>query len=139
MKKRPTLARAKTLADKYFSYYTRLKNSDLNGFCKCITCNSVKHWKEADCGHFCSRIHLSTRWYELNANFQCKRCNGPLHGEQFKHGTYIDKTHGAGTTDSIIRLAHQSVKMSVIDIIDVYQKFKVLAINEGLKRGIQIE
>ena len=32
-------------SDKIFSEYIRLNDADDNGFCQCITCGSIKHWK----------------------------------------------------------------------------------------------
>ena len=51
--------------DKFFSLYIRQRNA-IDGYVKCVTCNTLKHWKEVDAGHFCSRRHYSTRWNTLN-------------------------------------------------------------------------
>ena len=38
--------------DKWFSYYVRLKNSDKNGYCRCISCGKIFFWKDIQNGHY---------------------------------------------------------------------------------------
>jgi hypothetical protein len=61
--------------DRIFSEYVRLKAADENGYCKCVTCGKVYHWKEIHCGHFISRAVKATRFNETNCNPQCVNCN----------------------------------------------------------------
>ena len=69
--------------DTVFSEYIRLRDSNKEGICKCITCGEYKHWREMDAGHFISREHMATRWEEENAHAQCPSCN------RFKSGSKI--------------------------------------------------
>lgn len=89
------------ILDKVFSEYIRLKNADENGYVKCITCPTVKHWKEIDNGHFISRNHIATRYDERNCNPQCAVCNRFKGGEQYLHGVAIDKKYGSGTANQL--------------------------------------
>lgn len=41
----------------------------------CISCGKLVHWKQADCGHFVNRKHMSLRFSEKNCNGQCRHCN----------------------------------------------------------------
>jgi hypothetical protein len=34
--------------DTSFSEFIRLRDSDKNGVCKCITCGDFKHWQDCD-------------------------------------------------------------------------------------------
>ena len=61
--------------DKVFSQYIRLRDSDANGYCRCISCNRVHYWKDIQNGHYMSRRYLSTRFDEMNCNAQCVACN----------------------------------------------------------------
>jgi hypothetical protein len=56
---------------------SRLKASDDNGYCQCVTCDAVKHYKEMDGGHFIPKGSCSY-WSlrEENVHPQCKGCNG---------------------------------------------------------------
>lgn len=61
--------------DKVFSLYIRLRDSDTNGYCRCISCGKIHYWKEIQNGHYMSRRYLSTRFDEMNCNAQCVACN----------------------------------------------------------------
>ena len=102
-KKSPHLDPLKTLDD-YFSKFIRLRDSDENGLCKCITCWRSFHWKEMDAGHFVTRDRKATRFDERNVSAQCSLCNRHHHGEQFKHGEAIDRLYGKGTAELLKNL-----------------------------------
>ena len=61
--------------DKAFSEYIRLRDADEKGYCRCISCGKVRHWKEMDAGHYVNRKHMSLRYNESNVHAQCKACN----------------------------------------------------------------
>lgn len=69
------LQRAKARADEWMSRYIRLRDSDPQGFGRCISCGKWVHWKDADNGHFINRSHMNTRYDEQNCNLQCRSCN----------------------------------------------------------------
>ena len=77
--------------DTVFSKYIRISNADKNGYCTCVTCGVVKHWKEIQAGHFMSRKHYSTRWDERNVASQCVSCNMFKQGEQYKYSLFLGK------------------------------------------------
>ena len=74
VKKKPDL---KAKLDKVFSLYIRLRDSKPFNyrFFKCISCGEIKPFEQADCGHFHSRRHLSTRFDEDSAHAECRACN----------------------------------------------------------------
>lgn len=61
--------------DKVFSEYIRLKHSDKNGYCRCISCGKINYWKDIHNGHYMSRRYMSTRFDENNCRPQCVACN----------------------------------------------------------------
>ena len=65
----------KAKLDKVFSLYIRLKYSDANGYCKCISCNKIHFYKDIQNGHYMSRRYMSTRFDENNCRPQCVACN----------------------------------------------------------------
>lgn len=87
--------------DKVFSEYIRLRDSNRQGLCFCITCNRPFHWKDGDAGHYVPRDRLATRFDERNVNAQCKYCNRFRSGEQYNHGVGIDKKYGLGTAQKL--------------------------------------
>ena len=62
-------------ADKITSQYIRRKHADENGMVKCVSCETVLHWKEAHCAHWIGRAAKPTRWMEENLNCACMGCN----------------------------------------------------------------
>lgn len=72
VEKQPNL---KEKLDKVFSMFIRLRDTMPNGYFRCISCGQIKPFEQADCGHFHSRRHLSTRFDEDNAHAECRACN----------------------------------------------------------------
>ncbi|WP_294504148.1 recombination protein NinG [uncultured Bacteroides sp.] len=85
IKKKPDL---KAKLDEVFSLYIRLRDSKIFGYraFRCISCGKIKPFSEADCGHYFSRSHLSTRFDELNCWAECRDCNriNPDHLEGYQ-------------------------------------------------------
>lgn len=77
VKKKPDL---KAKLDREFSLYIRLRDTMDNGYFRCISCNQVKPFEQADCGHYINRQHTSTRFDEMNCNAQCRKCNRFMEG-----------------------------------------------------------
>jgi len=63
--------------DNVFSLYIRLRDSKQYNYhyFRCISCGEIKPFDKADCGHYFSRSHMSTRFDENNANAECSYCN----------------------------------------------------------------
>lgn len=61
--------------DKVFQFYVRLRDSRPDGRCQCISCGRFVPFSNIQAGHFRSRIHMATRWSELNVNGECATCN----------------------------------------------------------------
>ena len=77
VEKQPNL---KEKLDKVFSMFIRLRDTMPNGYFCCISCGHVKPFKQADCGHYINRQHMSTRFDEMNCNAQCRHCNRFMEG-----------------------------------------------------------
>lgn len=132
------LSSAKKTADEWFSKYVRLRDADSNGMCKCITCDTVKHWKEMDCGHFQSRRYTATRWHSQNAHAQCQGCNKYQSGEQFRHGKEIDLKYGEGTAQFLETLSRKLFKMNKTEVMETAKEFKLQAEYIAEQKGIKI-
>ena len=61
--------------DTIFSRYIRLKYSNSQGICECISCGKRQYWRDIQNGHYMSRRFYSTRWSEDNCRPQCAGCN----------------------------------------------------------------
>ena len=53
----------------------RLKAANDEGYCKCVTCGKVAHYKEMQGGHFIERSRSATKLVEENIHPQCQYCN----------------------------------------------------------------
>lgn len=133
-----TLSLAKKSADGWFSKYIRIRDANRNGFCKCITCETIKHWKEMDAGHFQSRRYNSTRWHEQNAHAQCQSCNKYNSGEQYLHAKEINLRYGEGTADFIEKLAKNLTKINKKEVMEIAKAYKKQAEELANKKGIKI-
>jgi 5-methylcytosine-specific restriction endonuclease McrA len=110
--------------DTIFSEFIRLRDSDHQGICKCITCGEYKHWREMDCGHFLSREHMGTRWEEENCHAQCQSCNRFKSGKQFEHGLAVDKKHSPGTASKLLIKAKGVCNWEDNEIETMYKYYK---------------
>jgi len=104
-----------------FSLWIRQRDADGNGYCRCITCNSIHHWRYIDAGHFMPCQHEATRFHEKNCHPQDKKCNNKNwnQGEQFLHGQYIDKRYGAGTAEKLSILSKTECKRGWFDYFQI--------------------
>ena len=85
----------KAKLDRVFSTYIRLRDADEKGYCRCISCGKIAHWKECDCGHYVNRRHMSLRYDEKNCNAQCRACNRFDEGNAVGYHAGLVKKYGA--------------------------------------------
>lgn len=90
--------------DKKVSEYIRKKHANSDGYCRCVTCGVIKHWKEMDNGHFIKREHLLTRYMETNMAVQCRKCNRFQGGREARFAEYIIKKYGLKEFNKLMNL-----------------------------------
>lgn len=74
-KRQPSRSSLVAKLDKVFSQYIRLRDAMPGGCFRCISCGRILPIAKADCGHYFSRRHMSTRFDEDNCNAECAWCN----------------------------------------------------------------
>ena len=123
--KRPRTERQlwKDKADKYFSEFIRLRDSDEFGRAKCITCSHINHWRLLQNGHFVTRGHEATRFNEENCNCQCRGCNYNG-GQHLKHADAIDRKHGPGTANQLEAKGRVKCKRTASDYRFLAETYK---------------
>jgi len=100
-----------------FSQYIRLRDSNENGFCKCITCPAIRYYKNMDAGHGVPRGNMATKYHEKNNHAQCKICNGPVgKGRPKEYQEAVDKKYGPGTWDELKVLSRTVNKFGAFEI-----------------------
>jgi 5-methylcytosine-specific restriction endonuclease McrA len=103
-------------ADRPFSEYIRRRDSDENGYGKCISCGKIVHWKDADAGHFVNRAHMSLRYDEKNVNLQCRHCNRFREGEMLGYSEGLVKKYGPEVLDYLKVKKHNICKLGQFEI-----------------------
>lgn len=122
--------------DRVFSEFIRLRDTMPNGMFRCISCGKIKPYSQADCGHYHSRTHMSTRFDEENANAECRACNRFCADHLVGYRKNLIAKIGEHRLDVLEWRAHQTKKWSdfeLKELIKHYQaKIKDLKGEKGL-------
>lgn len=92
---------AKAALWKQFSMFIRLRDTDENGRVACITCGTVRFWRQMDAGHYVTTKKEATKYDENNVHAQCKGCNKWQGGKPVEYEAAIDRRYGPGTAQKI--------------------------------------
>lgn len=123
MTKPKTVAKLKKDADKYFSKYVRLRDSE-NGVAECITCGVRKPVSQMQAGHFVRRSVNLLRYDEENVNAQCVGCNMFKHGEQYAYSKALDLKYGDGTAEKLMSQKHLTHKLTIEELEQIIHDSK---------------
>lgn len=127
-RKKATVAQEVEKAAKLLQRYVRLKASDDNGYCQCVTCGKVDHYKAMQGGHFYSRRHTIFKLFEENIHPQCPACN--VYGmkttrTQEAYRIYMEDMYGARRIRAMQRLAWRaSPKFNRVEVIEFQRGLK---------------
>ncbi len=105
-----------------FSRYIRLRDTNSEGIGKCFTCNLMRYWRDADCGHGAGRQHKGTKYNEQNNHLQCKKCNGFEGGMREVYKSEMDRIYGAGTWDLMSAKSRTMTKLGKVEC-DIFVEF----------------
>ena len=137
-KKSPSLPTLVDRLDKVFSKYIRLRDAMSGGTFRCISCGRIKPIEQADCGHFHSRTHMSTRFDEDNCHAECRYCNR------------FSADHIIGYRENLIRKigsqrflllevkAHETRKWSHFELEQLAKYYKALVDKLQKEKGIKL-
>ena len=137
-KKSPSLPTLVDRLDKVFSKYIRLRDAMPGGTFRCISCGRIKPIEQADCGHFHSRTHMSTRFDEDNCHAECRYCNR------------FSADHIIGYRENLIRKigsqrflllevkAHETRKWSHFELEQLAKYYKALVDKLQKEKGIKL-
>ena len=112
--------------DKAFSRYVRLRDAMPGGCFRCISCGQIKPYEQADCGHYHSRRHMSTRWDEDNAHAECRACNRFRADHMIGYRENLIAKIGQMRFDKLAWKAAQTRKWSDFELIELTKYYKVL-------------
>ena len=124
--KRPaSIKTLKNKLDRAFSEFIRLRDSDKNGYGRCISCGKIVFWKESDAGHYVNRQHMGTRFSERNVNLQCRSCNRFDEGNNIGYTRGLISKYGMKVITDLEVKKHTVSKMTAFDyevLIEHYKK-----------------
>lgn len=125
--------------DKVFSQYIRLRDSDTNGYCRCISCGKIHYWKEIQNGHYMSRRYLSTRFDEMNCNAQCVACNIFNQGNIQMYRQNLIKKIGDKNVDYLeYKAKGVTAHYSTFELEQLIKYYNVLVKKLSEEKGIKI-
>ena len=123
-------------ADRIYSQYIRLVNSNLSGYVECYTCSEILHWKDAQCGHYMPRINKFLRYDNRVNKVQCKHCNEDLRGNHAAFRIRLEKEN-PGLTEIIeyeVNLTYKYGRDELRNLITEYtQKVRELKKLKNIK------
>ena len=91
---------SKATAWKWFSLYIRLRDASLDGYVRCCTCSSIKHFKQIQAGHYYSQgAYRRLIFEEKNCHPQCVACNHYKSGNLIKYSEFMAKKYGVEIFD----------------------------------------
>lgn len=100
----------------------RLKASDDNGYCSCVTCGATSRYNEGmQGGHFIPRGKSPTRLLEENIHPQCSSCNGfgmKYHGKEAVYTLYMIDMYGKPFVEGLIEKSQEKHKWCRADLMD---------------------
>ena len=122
--KKKSVSKLKKELDIIFSQYIRLKYSR-NDVSSCITCGTIKLWRELHCGHFVSRQHLATRYEEKNCRPQCVGCNVFGKGQAAVFAEKLTQEYGEGIVSELYKKARAILKVDSSWYEEKIKEYKV--------------
>jgi hypothetical protein len=121
-----------SILDALFSVYIRLRDSDDNGFTRCISCGKTYHWSEIQNGHYVSRSNKRLRFNETNCNAQCVHCNVFLKGNYTNYVQGLENKYGLEARHELDKIEKFAIfkpsKFYYLDLIIRY--YDLIMINQ---------
>lgn len=125
-KKRPAKAIAFDAAWRQFSLYVRLRDA------RCITCQKVVPYKEANAGHYIHKSRTSNLYFdEHNVHKQCVKCNLWNSGRLDIYSKRIIELYGIGEFNRLHRESAILKNWKVEELEIIKEKYKLKANHEN--------
>lgn len=124
--------------DTVFSKYIRLRDAMPGGMFRCISCGKIKPIEQADCGHFHSRTHMSTRFDEDNCHAECRFCNRFSADHLIGYRENLIKKIGHQRFTLLEVKAHDTKKWSHFELETLIKYYKALVGKLQKDKGIKL-
>ena len=129
------LGTLKDRAQREVNRYTRIKHSDINGTCECVTCNALFHYKDGDAGHYIAHHYQLYRYAEWNIFPQCKKCNRYQGGNQAEYTLFMLDRFGKTLVDKALRSKWTPFKHTRDQLDKIYTTYKTMADDLEKQKG----
>lgn len=137
-KKSPSLSTLTDKLDTVFSKYIRLRDAMPSGTFRCISCGKIKAINQADCGHYHSRIHMSTRFDEDNCHAECRACNRFSADHLIGYRENLIKKIGLQRVLLLEVKVHETKKWSHFELEQLIKYYKALVEKLQKDKGIRL-
>lgn len=117
--KKPTVAKLKKLADKYFSEYIRKRDNYV-----CFTCGKKGDKTNIQNGHYVSRSFNALRFSERNCHAQCVGCNIFKRGAMDEYAISLVKKHGPEILQELAEEKRKVKQFTVRELEGMIEDFK---------------
>ena len=134
----PSLSTLRDRLDREFSKYIRLRDAMPSGMFRCISCGKIKPLDQADCGHFHSRVHMSTRFDEDNCHAECRFCNRFSADHLIGYRQNLIKKIGEQRFLLLEVKAHDTKKWSCFELEQLIKYYRALSAKISKDKGINI-
>lgn len=124
MRKKSPLKLWKEKAWKIFSQYIRIKAADSMGFVRCVTCDTKKHWKSMQAGHFVDGRTNGILFDERGVHPQCYHCNIGLGGNKLLYFRFMQRKFGDAVIDELIAAGSGTVVMYPENFMEIHATYK---------------
>ena len=119
-----TVSKLKKIADALYSKVIRHRYADEDGLVECVTCGVRKPIKEMQNGHYISRQHNATRYYDYNCHPQDKACNIFKGGNLDEYALFIIRSYGLEMLYKLREMKNQKKQWQPYELEELIEKFK---------------
>jgi hypothetical protein len=126
-KKKLTTGQWKKKAWREFSVWVRANDATRDlGLERCVTCGTVKHWKELHAGHFIRGRLNANLFDERGCHPQCYGCNVGKQGEVVVYYKWMLARYGQEVIDDLLAQNNKTHKWLPGELQGIYEKYKAL-------------
>jgi len=125
--------------DNIFSEYVRLRDTDDNGWVRCITCGTAYPWKgtgNLHNGHYINRDVKAVRYNEVNCNSQCASCNSFQSGRIHIYRQKLVEKYGEGEVKELERTADMGGNYDCMWLAEKIKEYKAKSKELRAEKGL---
>jgi hypothetical protein len=120
-----------------FCRFIRVRDANMNGMCKCITCEACKFFTEIDGGHFRGGNVNAVCFDPLFCYAQCRQCNHFKGGNQAVYREVLINLHGISVVEDFdYRWSNARLQLTRDDLLGIKEhwrdQWKLEIKNKGL-------